>query len=115
MRRIGHFFNYASVGVIGGAVILSVASLASRGLGFLRNALLAAEFGAGPTLDAYFLAFRLPDLVINLLFVGALSAGFVPVFIKLKEKNAESAWRLASDMFNLLLITFSLFGVVFFF
>ena len=79
---IRRLFNHASAGIIAGAAILSVASLASRGLGFLRNALLAAEFGAGPTLDAYFLAFRLPDFIFNLLFFGALSAGFVPVFAR---------------------------------
>jgi putative peptidoglycan lipid II flippase len=113
--RLARFFNYASTGIIGGALILAASSLASRGLGFLRNALLAATYGAGPTLDAYFLAFRLPDFIFNLLFFGALSAGFVPVFIKLKERDSGAAWRLANDIFNISLITFSFFGAVFFF
>lgn len=94
---------------------MALASLASRALGFLRNALLASSFGAGEILDAYFLAFRLPDLVFNLLFFGALSAGFVPVFMRLYQEKKSEAWQLANDIFNLSLLAFSFFGVVFFF
>ncbi len=112
---IKRIFNHTSTSIMAGASILALASIASRGLGFLRNALLASSFGAGNVLDAYFLAFRLPDLVFNLLFFGALSAGFVPVFMKLREKDEEKAWSLANDIFNLALLTFSLFGVIFFF
>jgi len=83
-------------------------------LGFGRNALLAYFYGAGDILDAYFLAFRLPDFVFNLLFFGAFSAGFVPVFIKLKNENKESAWELASDILNITLVIFIIFGAVFF-
>ena len=115
LKRI---FNHTSTGILDGASILAIASIASRALGFLRNALLASSFGAGEILDAYFLAFRLPDLFFNLLFFGALSAGFVPVFIKLYKKDKSpdgEAWQLANDIFNLSLLTFSLFGVIFFF
>ena len=112
---IQRLFNHTSSGILAGASILALASLASRGLGFLRNALLASSYGAGNTLDAYFLAFRLPDLFFNLLFFGALSAGFVPVFIKLKERNKDEAWRLANDIVNLSLVAFTLFGIIFFF
>lgn len=111
-------FNHTSTGILAAASILAVASIASRALGFIRNALLASSFGAGEILDAYFLAFRLPDLFFNLLFFGALSAGFVPVFMKLYKKDSSpkgEAWQLANDIFNLSLLTFSFFGVIFFF
>src|SRR3989344_7350704 len=114
MTPIRKFFNYSSSGIFTGAALLAFAAFGSRLLGFLRNALLASTFGAGEILDAYFLAFRLPDLVFNVLFFGALSAGFVPVFLKLKERNEGEAWKLSNDIFNMALLAFTAFGLVFF-
>ena len=107
-------FNHKTKSVIAAAGILALAGLLSRVLGFGRNALLAYFYGAGDILDAYFLAFRLPDFVFNLLFFGAFSAGFVPVFIKLKSENKEKAWRLVNDILNIALAAFIVFGIVFF-
>src|SRR3989344_3464524 len=114
MSPIKKLFNYSSSGILTGAVLLAVAAFGSRVLGFLRNALLASTFGASSVLDAYFLAFRLPELTFNVLFFGALSAGFVPVFMKLKERDSGEAWRLANDIFNMALIAFAAFGLIFF-
>jgi len=114
MSALKRIINHSTDGIVTGALVLAAAALASRMLGFLRNALLASTFGAGPVLDAYFLAFRLPDLIFNVLFFGALSAGFVPVFIKLKKQNEGEAWTLANDIFNLALIAFTGFGLLFF-
>jgi len=96
------------------ALLVALSSLLSRLLGIFRDRILAGEFGAGDTLDVYYAAFRVPDLVFNLLVLGALSAGFVPVFIGL-IKNPESkirkiftnnqykeAWELASNLINVL-------------
>jgi len=101
------------------AIILAVASVLSRLLGLLRDRLLAGSFGAGDTLDVYYAAFRLPDLVYNLLIMGALSAGFIPVFVSLWNKNEESddnkeAWRFVCSILNILLIGLSSLGVLFF-
>lgn len=112
---IQRLFDHSAKTILGGAFILALAALASRGLGFLRNALLASFFGASEVLDAYFLSFRLPDFVFNLLFFGALSAGFVPVFMKLRERDEREAWKLTNDIFNLALLAFSVFGIAFFF
>ena len=100
--------------VIMAAGLLATAGLLSRLLGFFRNALLAYFYGAGDVLDAYFLAFRLPDFFFNLFFFGAFSAGFVPVFIKLKSENSQKAWKLANDVLNITLVIFAVFGVLFF-
>jgi putative peptidoglycan lipid II flippase len=62
------------------AVFIAGSSLASRFLGVVRDRILAGQFGAGATLDTYYAAFRLPDLIFNLIVLGALSAGFIPVF-----------------------------------
>ncbi|MDP3764205.1 MAG: murein biosynthesis integral membrane protein MurJ [bacterium] len=108
------FLGQKTKGVLVAASILALAGLLSRLLGFARNALLAYYFGAGDVLDAYFLAFRLPDFFFNLLFFGAFTAGFVPVFIKIKNENSKRAWKLASDILSITLLIFAVFGALFF-
>ncbi len=107
-------FSRKTKGVLIAAGLLALAGLASRLLGFARNALLAYFFGAGDILDAYFLAFRLPDFFFNLLLFGAFSAGFVPVFIKLKQQDPDHAWQLANDVLNIALVIFAVFSAIFF-
>ena len=110
------------------ASLVAVSSLISRFLGIFRDRILAGEFGAGDILDVYYAAFRVPDLIFNLLVLGALSAGFIPVFTSLLrnplakvkswaggEKNKE-AWDLVNDIFNILLIGLFIFcglGIIF--
>lgn len=93
--------------VAAAAFIISLAGLASRLLGLLRDRILAGQFGAGDTLDAYYAAFRVPDLIYNLMIVGALSAAFIPVFTELVAKEKEDeAWKLSSGILSLqILIT----------
>ncbi len=88
---IPRLFSTQSKTITGAAVILGLAGFLSRIIGLLRDRLLAHLFGAGPTLDAYYAAFRIPDTIYTLLIVGALSAGFIPVVGGLlKEKNARA-------------------------
>jgi putative peptidoglycan lipid II flippase len=65
------------------AALVALSSLASRLLGVVRDRILAGQFGAGATLDIYYAAFRIPDLIFNLIVLGALSAGFIPIFTSL--------------------------------
>lgn len=109
------------------AALVAVASLASRFLGIIRDRILAGQFGAGTTLDMYYAAFRIPDLIFNLIVLGALSAGFIPIFTSLiqnfkcdkecrtKNQNKE-AWHLVSNILNILLlalVSLSLIGIIF--
>lgn len=88
--------------VAAAAFIISLAGIASRLLGLLRDRILAGQFGAGDTLDAYYAAFRVPDLIYNLMIVGALSAAFIPVFTELiAENKEEEAWKLSSGILTL--------------
>ncbi len=74
---------------------ISVATLASRLLGVVRELVLAALFGAGDAMDAFFVAFRIPNLVRDLFAEGAMSAAFVPTFTRvLATRGREAAWRL---------------------
>lgn len=99
------------------ALLIAFAGVASRFLGFLRDRILAAQFGAGDVLDAYYAAFRLPDLVYSFLVLGALSAAFVPIFTELvSQEKKEEAWRLTAGVLHTMLFSlglFALFGIIF--
>ena len=82
-----------------------MATLASRILGLARDQVLAALFGAGNDMDAFIVAFRVPNLVRDLFAEGAMSAAFVPTFTKyLTLRGRTDAWRLANNLLNALLI-----------
>jgi len=92
---------------------VSVSTLASRILGYLRDMLIANFFGAGLVADAFFVAYRIPNLLRQLLGEGALSASFVPVFTEyLTTKPKEEAQRLARISGLLLLILLSILAIL---
>jgi putative peptidoglycan lipid II flippase len=87
------------------SLILTVAALASRLLGWVRLLVIGSQFGASRELDAYFAAFRIPDAIFQLVVAGALSAALIPVFQGYRARNEErEAWRLASSVINLVLL-----------
>lgn len=110
--------NSQSKSVTGAAIIISAATLASRLVGIIRDRVFAHYFGAGPITDAYFAAFKIPDLIYTLLIVGALTAGFIPTFTKLFTNKDESkaAWQLANNLLNILgicLVVLCSLGIIF--
>ncbi len=80
------------------ALILGAAGFLAKLLGLARDRLLAARFGAGEALDAYYAAFQLPDIIYTLLLVGAASAAILPVFIEYDQKSKAAAWRFLSNL-----------------
>ena len=66
--------------VVGALGSIGAATLASRVLGFARDMVVALIFGAGPVTDAFFVAFRIPNILRRLLAEGALSTAVIPVF-----------------------------------
>lgn len=94
-----------------------LATMASRVLGLVRDQVLAYYFGAGDAMDAFRVAFRIPNLARDLFAEGAMSAAFVPTFTRqLALHGRERAWRLASSVINaLVLVTGALVlaGIVF--
>lgn len=106
------FLNGKSKTITGAAIVLATASFLSRFVGIIRERIFAHMFGAGDVMDAYVAAFRLPDLLYMLLVMGALSAGFIPVFSELWEKNKEKAWELVNTILNLLLLVLAGVSIV---
>jgi putative peptidoglycan lipid II flippase len=70
----------AHAGVVQAVGTIGLATLGSRVLGYARDIVLAHVFGAGPVTDAFFVAFRIPNLLRRLLAEGALSTAVIPVF-----------------------------------
>src|SRR5437660_12284861 len=66
--------------VIGALGSIGAATLASRVLGFVRDMIVALAFGAGPVTDAFFVAFRIPNILRRLLAEGALATAVITVF-----------------------------------
>jgi putative peptidoglycan lipid II flippase len=99
------------------AASAGAATMASRVLGLVRDQVLAYYFGAGDAMDAYRVAFRLPNLLRDLFAEGAMSAAFVPTFTRyLATQGKDAAWRLANNVINALIVVTGLLvliGIVF--
>jgi putative peptidoglycan lipid II flippase len=109
--------NKESQTITSAAIIIGGLSLVSRILGVVRDRILASSFGAGDTLDVYYAAFRLPDTIYNLLVLGVISAGLIPVFSGLLAKGGKKeAFVLTSRVLNIVLILVVFFcGVLYIF
>ena len=97
------------------AGLISIATMASRLLGVAREVVLAAIFGAsaGPAMDAFNVAFRVPNLVRDLFAEGAMTAAFVPTFTRtLNARGRDAAWRLGNLVINALLVVTGLLVVL---
>jgi len=87
------------------ASTVSLAVFASRVLGLVREQIFAGFFGAGYAIDAFVVAFRIPNLLRDLFAEGALSAAFVTVFTDYDQKQgAERTWRLANNVIVCLIL-----------
>jgi putative peptidoglycan lipid II flippase len=99
------------------AGVVALAVLCSRVLGLAREQIFAALFGGGRIMDAFTIAFRIPNLLRDLFAEGALSTAFVTVFSKTVATHGEgAAWRLANKVATLATVTLSaitLLGIVF--
>jgi putative peptidoglycan lipid II flippase len=86
------------------ASVVALGFLGSRLLGLVRTVVIAHQYGTSPNLDAYFVAFRLPDLIFQLLAGATLGSAFIPTFARvMKDKGEREAWRLAAGVLNLVL------------
>lgn len=114
-KRLAHFS-----GVTWGALLLGVSSILSRLLGVARDSVLSSVFGVGTqggkfALDAYYLAFKLPDFLYTLLIFGAMSAAFVPLYAGLRKKNGDAdADHFANQVLVILGVGLIVFAAIFY-
>lgn len=122
MILMSSFLRKLETTVTGGAILIAAASLCSRLLGLVRDRLLSSRIGPGDVLDSYYVAFRLPDFIFNILILGAVSSAFIPVFIELwhkhdgSNKDQKGAWNLVNNLLSIFVVSLSvlaLLGIVF--
>lgn len=96
--------THTGAGLIRSASTVGSMTLASRVLGFLRDILIAQTLGTGPIADAFFVAFRFPNLFRRLFAEGAFNSAFVPLFAKrLEGEGRASARAFAQEALSVLL------------
>ena len=97
-------------------VTVSGMTLLSRVLGFVRDFVIARAFGAGMMTDAFFVAFKLPNLLRRMFAEGAFSQAFVPILGEYKNKRGEAETKRLVDhvasLLSLTLILITLVGMV---
>ncbi len=97
-----NFLTRQSHSITGAAILLGLASFLSRIIGLLRDRVFVHLFGAGDIVDAYLAAFRIPDFLFQLLLAGALTAGFVPIFLELWHKDPSKSWALTNRVLRMI-------------
>jgi len=102
--------------IFSAAFAIALAMLGSAILGILRDRLLYARFYAAHPgqLDAYNAAFKLPDILFQLLITGSLSAAFIPVLSQLLDRNPKKANQVTSTVINWLIVIFIVLAVIVF-
>ncbi len=87
------------------ALLLAIATITSRFLGYLEIAMLSAQIGQNRFTDSFNVAFSVPDFTYNVLVGGMLAAAFIPVFSGYLVKGQEDeGWHVASTLFNLIFL-----------
>lgn len=98
--------------ILSGATVLMVMVFASRFLGLIRDRLLVHQYDSAQA-AMFFAAFRLPDLMFQLLIFGALSVAFIPVFTEVLHREGEKdAFEFANNILNIALLLFGVLSVL---
>ena len=99
------------------AGVVSVFTFLSRVLGLIRDMVIASLFGSGMSADAFFVAFRIPNLLRRLFAEGSLTIAFIPVFTEyLTRKGKNDAFEMARIVLTILslaLVVITVLGVLF--
>lgn len=99
--------------ITGAAGLIGVATFSSRILGFIRDMILAGLLGASAAADAFFVAYRIPNLLRELVAEGSMSSAFIPVFTEYHTlRSRRETWELASAVFTTLLSIVTLITLI---
>lgn len=114
LTMVRNYFSQRQTNIFSAAVIIGFMTAASAILGLFRNRVLAHFFSA-EEISIYLAAFRLPEIVFDVLVFGVISAAFIPTFTAyLTKKKEEEAWHIASTILNLVILIFFFFSLFFF-
>lgn len=111
-RNSSNFLTQPQKSIFSAATLIMIMVAASRVLGLIRNRVLAHFFTA-EVLSVYFAAFRLPEVIFEVLVFGSLSSAFIPTFTAyVSKKEKDQAWYVASVSLNFALICFLVLALV---
>jgi len=103
--------------ILKSASIISLVTIASRILGYVRDQRITLLLGTSFAADAYVLAYRIPNLFRRLVAEGSMTASFIPVFTSyMREKSKEEVWDFANRLFwtlSLVVAVITILGMVF--
>jgi len=103
--------------ILKSASIISLVTVVSRVLGYVRDQRITLLLGTSPAADAYVLAYRIPNLFRRLVAEGSMTASFIPVFTTyMSEKSKEEVWEFANRLFwtlALVVAVITVLGMVF--
>ncbi len=106
----------SSMNLLKSLAAVSSITMLSRVLGFVRDTIIARTFGAGMATDAFFIAFKLPNLLRRIFAEGAFSQAFVPILAEYKSQQGEEATRTfvayVTGLLTLVLALVTLLGVI---
>ena len=95
---------------------ISSLTMVSRILGFIRDTIIARAFGAGMATDAFFVAFKLPNMLRRIFAEGAFAQAFVPILAEYKQTRSEEATRAfvqhVAGMLSFLLVIVTALGIL---
>lgn len=112
-KKFIYLISERQLTVSAAAIILGVTYLISNILGLFRERLVAARFGADHMTDIFYASFKIPDVIFNLIVLGAVSSAFIPIFVDyLSDKKKDEANYVASNFMNFLLIIMLVLGFI---
>jgi len=94
------------------SLLLAFFSIGAKIVGFLRDRILTSRFGASKDLDIFYSAFKVPDLIFNLLILGAITSAVIPVFVEYYKQEPGKAWRLMRNFMTIAVTIVILFCIV---
>ncbi len=97
--------------ILGGAFIVGSTWVVSKGLGLIRQRLIASTFGAEGA-DPIYAAFAIPDFLYGTLILGSFLTAFMPVFITYRQGNTDEAWRITRTMLGMIAAVFGILGLI---
>src|SRR5258707_4943841 len=99
--------------ILKSASIITLVTIVSRILGYVRDQRIALLVGTTPAADAYVLAYRIPNLSRRLVAEGSMTASFIPVFTSyMREKSKEEVWDFANKLFWTLALVVAMITVL---
>jgi putative peptidoglycan lipid II flippase len=104
--------------ILSAAAIITLANVISSLSGLVRERLLIANYFSSEAgqraYEAFQVAFQIPDLLFQLIVLGALSAAFIPVFTKYKKQSEQEAFKVSASVMNILLLIFAVISIIVF-